>query len=327
MEQHKPDLHSVAVAVCTRDRPEMLRATLHSLAALELDGIDCCFIIIENNEIRTVTAVVGEFADMVGAERVTYCLETHLGIACARNAALKTALGMNVDALAFIDDDEIADPQWLAELLKVANRDRLDLVGGPVGLQPPPADASANEKMVWRGLSARCRAMERKSRSLARKGRDHRITIVTNNWLADLSFIRRTGLHFDEALGMSGGEDTAFFRELRHLGGKTGWATDALILETMPRERLTLAYQYRRASDQALVRQRAKYPRPGFVAVMVFLATALFKTAGGIFRIFQSFFDGGASLVRAARAFGAIAGAASALHGRSSNHYATVSGR
>ena len=305
----------------------MLRATLTSLAKLELQGIDCRYIIIENNDHCTVDAIVNELADTVGAGRVTYRLEPQLGIAYARNTALETALGMNVDALAFIDDDEIADPRWLAELLRTANQDQLDLVGGPVGLQPAPVDASASEKRVWRGVDARCRAIENKGKHLAMVKQDHRITIVTNNWLVNLDIIQRTGLRFDKTLGMSGGEDTAFFRALRCLGGKSGWAPDALVLETLPRERLTLAYQFRRSRDQALARHRAKYPNPGLNTFITFLGVAIFKIVGGILRIIQSFFDSGASLVRAARAFGAIAGMASALRGHRSNHYETVSGR
>ena len=327
MQRHKSDLNSVAVAVCTRGRPEMLRATLASLARLELQGIDCHYIVIENHDSHTVGTIVNELTDMVEAGRVTYRIEPRLGIAYARNAALETALGLNVDALAFIDDDEVADPRWLAELLRMANQNGLDLVGGPVGLQPAPADASASEKMVWRGIKARCDDIEAKGRRLAARGDTSDITITTGNWLANLDFVRRMNLRFDETLNLSGGEDTTFFRVLRESGGKTGWTADAIVTESQPRERLTLNYQFNRARDQALARHRAKYPNPSLNAFIVFLGMTIFKTVGGILRILQSFFDSGASLVRAARAFGAIAGMASALRGHRSNHYETVSGR
>lgn len=327
LERHKPSFGSVAVAICTRDRPEMLRATLHSLAKLRLDGVTCHFIIVENNNHSTAMEIAEEFAGMVGAGRITYCLEPQLGIANARNTALKTALGMNVDALAFIDDDEIADPEWLGELIRTANRDQLDLVGGPVGLLPPPEDASASAKMVWRGLKARHQSIEARSRRHVRRGESSRITITTGNWLADLDFIRRTGLHFDKTFNLSGGEDTAFFRSLREAGGKTGWTASAIVSESQPREQLTLTYQFRRARDQACARHRTKHPNPGLLALVSFCGIALFKIIGGILRIIQSAFDNGASLVRAARAFGALTGIAAALLGHRLNHYATVSGR
>lgn len=327
MEERQTGLRSVAVAVCTRGRPEMLRAALRSLAALDLPGIDCRFIVVENNDVQTVAPVVAELADAVGPGRVALRLEPRLGIASARNNALDAALAMGVDALAFIDDDEVAEPRWLAELVGEANRRGLDLVGGPVGLQPAPPDATAAERMVWRGLAARCRDNEARGRRLAARGRDDRVTVTTGNWLADLGFIRRTGLRFDETLVLSGGEDTAFFRALRKAGGRTGWTPDAVASESWPRERLTLAYQFRRARDQALARHRAKYPKAGPGAAAASVGIVLFKAVGGGVRALQSVFDGGASLVRAARAFGAAAGIIGALRGRRSRHYETVSGR
>ena len=319
-------LHSVAVAVCTRGRPQMLREALRSLAALELEGIDCRFIVVENNDVETVAPIVAELAAAVGAGRVTYRLEARLGIAYARNAALDAALAMGVDALAFIDDDEVAEPRWLAVLVREANRRGLDLVGGPVGLQPVSPDATASEKMVWRGLNARCRDLEASGRRLAAQGRDARVTVTTGNWLAALDFIARTGLRFDETLVLSGGEDTAFFRALRKAGGRTGWTPDAVASESWPRERLTLGYQFRRARDQALARHRAKYRKAGPGRIAASVAIVTFKAFGGALRTLQALFDGGASLVRAARAFGAAAGIVAALRGRRSRHYETVSG-
>lgn len=326
-DERETDRRGVAVAVCTRGRPEMLRATLRSLAALDLPGIDCRFVVVENNDVQTVAPVVEELAGAVGSDRVTLRLEPRLGIAFARNHALETALDMGVDALAFIDDDEVAEPQWLAALMREARRRGLDLVGGPVGLQAAPPDATAAERMVWRGLNARCRDIEARGRRLLARGRDDRVTITTGNWLADLGFIRRTGLRFDETLVLSGGEDTAFHRALREAGGKTGWTPDAVASESWPRERLTLGYQFRRARDQALARHRAKYPGRGPGAAAASAGIVLFKAAGGILRGLQSLFDRGASLVRAARAFGAAAGVIDALRGRNSRHYETVSGR
>lgn len=326
-DQNESRKNSVAVAICTRDRPEMLRAALHSLARLELSEIECHFIIVENNEVQTVAAVVAEFAEAVGPEHVSLCLEPCLGIAFARNHALDTAFALGVDRLAFIDDDEIADPRWLIELMAAMDRTGLNLIGGPVALAPAADSSTSAEHRVWRGLNARYRNIEAKARSLAARGHDNGVTIVTNNWLADLDFIRQAGLRFDETLGMSGGEDTAFFRALRKAGGSSGWASQALVHETVPRERLTLAYQYRRARDQALVHHRAKYPQPAPHALIAFVGISLFKIIGGCLRVIQSAFDGGASLVRAARAFGAVAGMAASLRGQRSRHYATVAGR
>ncbi len=326
MNERNNRLRSVMVAVCTRDRPEMLRDLLRSLAALDLSGIDCRFIVVENNDEQTVAPIVEELTDAVGVDRVDLLLEPRQGIAFARNHALEVALDAGVDALAFIDDDEVAEPQWLAALLREANRRGLHLVGGPVGMQAAASDATAMEKMVWRGLDARCREGETRGRRLLASNRDDLITITTGNWLADLGFIRDKGLRFDEEHALSSGEDTVFFRALRKAGGKTGWTPDAAAFENWPRERLTLTYQFRRARDQALARHRTKYPDAGLRVTLISAGLVLFKVFGGVVRAFQAIFDGGASLVRSARAFGAALGIVDALRGLESRHYKTVSG-
>ncbi len=46
---------------------------------------------------------------------------------------------------------------------------------------------------------------------------------ATNNLLLDLRQVRAFGLRFDEALGLSGGSDTLFTRELHGRGGVLVW--------------------------------------------------------------------------------------------------------
>jgi len=303
----------------------MLRETLRSLAGLDLTGLDCRFFVVENNSELTVGPIVQELADTIGSDRVVATVEPRLGIAFARNHVLDAASGS--DWLAFIDDDEVADPQWLVSLARSADRRGQHLVGGPVRLGAPPHGASRSELMVWRGLDARFRSVEARSRRLSTDGRDDRVAIGTGNWFADLAFVRQAGLRFDETLGLSGGEDMAFNRALRKAGGKSGWTPDAIIFESWPRERLSLGYQFRRARDQALAHHRTKYPSLTPVTVVVTAGIVLFKALGGVLRVLQAAFDRGASLTRAARAFGAAAGATGALFGRRSRHYETTSGR
>ena len=317
----------VVIAICTRGRPQMLRTTLRSLAILDFSNIDCHFVVIENNATLTVGAVVEELVAAVGTERVVAHAEPRLGIAFARNRALDIGLALNARWLAFIDDDEVADPRWIIGLVRAARTRQLHLVGGPVRLLGAPSGSTLTESMVWRGIEKRSRNLETKARNLTSRGQDGKITIATGNWLADLDFLRLSGLRFDEAIGLSGGEDTAFHRALRAAAGKSGWAVDAIMYERWPRERLTLAYQFRRGHDQTLARYRAKFPDRTIRAVTVTIGIALFKIIGGTLRIVLSVFDRGASLARAARAFGAAAGVIGALRGRRSKQYETVSGR
>ena len=61
---------------------------------------------------------------------IIYGVEPEREIASARNRAVQ--LAGNVDFIAFIDDDEVADGRWLDELLAAQEKFGVDVVNGPV---------------------------------------------------------------------------------------------------------------------------------------------------------------------------------------------------
>ena len=101
---------SVTVAICTRDRPDRLARCLRSIRELGVpDGMSAPEILVVDNappDDRTR----GTVAAMPG---VRYAREPRAGLDFARNRALHEATG---DWLAFLDDDVVADPGWLAGL-------------------------------------------------------------------------------------------------------------------------------------------------------------------------------------------------------------------
>ena len=62
-------------------------------------------------------------------EPIHYCVESRQNIALARNRALSEASG---EWILFIDDDEAADENWIAEYLKLVEREPCDGAFGPV---------------------------------------------------------------------------------------------------------------------------------------------------------------------------------------------------
>lgn len=99
----------VSVVVCTRDRPDLLRETLRSLAALDADELDV--VVVDN------APATGSTADLVRGEfpAFRYVREDTPGLSQARNAGLHAATSPIV---AFTDDDVIVDPQWVRQLLR-----------------------------------------------------------------------------------------------------------------------------------------------------------------------------------------------------------------
>ncbi|HKI00690.1 MAG TPA: glycosyltransferase [Thermoanaerobaculia bacterium] len=98
----------LSVAICTRDRPAMLRRALDSLAAQSAPPDE---ILVIDNAPRD-----GRTRDLIKAEfpAVRYLAEPVAGLDFARNRALAAATG---EVVAFLDDDAVAQPGWAAAML------------------------------------------------------------------------------------------------------------------------------------------------------------------------------------------------------------------
>lgn len=99
---------NLTVAMCTRERPDSLRRALASLVRQS----DTAFsvVIVDNAPVTTATReVVEEF----GQAEWRYLLAPEPGLSRARNTALDA---VSSDLIAWMDDDEIADVDWVRRL-------------------------------------------------------------------------------------------------------------------------------------------------------------------------------------------------------------------
>jgi GT2 family glycosyltransferase len=138
------------------------------------------------------------------------------------------------DWIAFIDDDEIPEPGWLDELLRVGAEHGADVVAGPVEPEfeeQPPA---------W-VLEGRFLARPRRETGtpLDRAG--------TGNVVVRTTVLRSGDAWFDEAMAMTGGSDILFFRRLHRQGCRIVWADQAVVRERVPATRATTSWICRRA--------------------------------------------------------------------------------
>ena len=101
----------ITVVVCTRERPGALARCLDSLLAQQYPGFR--ILVVDNAPVTGSTAEVVHSAARRGP--VEYLVEPKAGLSFARNTAVKAAPGQ---ILAWIDDDEVADPHWLAEVAR-----------------------------------------------------------------------------------------------------------------------------------------------------------------------------------------------------------------
>jgi glycosyltransferase involved in cell wall biosynthesis len=95
----------LTVVICTRDRPEGLRATLVSLRGQTDSAFDV--VVVDNDPSSSDSERI---VDQVGLPRCKYVVERRPGLSRARNRGLRAVA---TELVAWIDDDETADPNWV----------------------------------------------------------------------------------------------------------------------------------------------------------------------------------------------------------------------
>ncbi len=249
----------ISVCLCTYRRPTVVR-TLASLAAQRLPaGCSLEIVVVDNDPAGSAEALVRAWSP-----DVAYAIEPGPNIAAARNRTLELARG---EWLAFLDDDEEADPSWLAQLLRAADAYDADAVIGRVVAVYPE------------GAPVALRAADPLSRDWGPTGR--RLDAgSTANALLRARLVRGSELRFDPKFGRSGGEDSDFFGRLAEGGARIVASREAVVREAAPASRLDPAYLRRRAlragQSYGLVRLRS---RPGLLRVP-FLAASTAKAVG-----------------------------------------------
>src|SRR5205823_7275422 len=100
---------------------------LAAMAALRIpEGVRWEVVVVNNNCTDDTDAVVGRHAGKIPVRRL---FEATPGISHARNRAVVETTS---DAILWIDDDAVPDPEWLAAQLEAFERFGADLVIGKV---------------------------------------------------------------------------------------------------------------------------------------------------------------------------------------------------
>ena len=259
----------VDVCVCTFRRAS-LWGTLQSLAAQTLSpGVVLRIIVADNDTIPSAQPIVLR----AGLELNLQCDYRHAparNISVARNACLDAA---TAPVVAFLDDDEVADPNWLATLLSALQSDGGDIVFGPVqaryGMDLPE----------W----AKCADLHSIRPVIRAGGRIE--TGYTSNVAMRQAAIG--GHRFDLALGRSGGEDTQFFAALYATGARLQYAPSAVVYEDVPAARTQLRWLLTRAFRSGQVHGRIQATQSARTITMAALAAskALYCVVGAALRL------------------------------------------
>jgi O-antigen biosynthesis protein len=281
-------LLSVVVATCA-DVEATLRC-VDSILGSETGPFEV--VVVENRPTRSATRCALE-ARFGSDQPVRYVEEPRPGLASARNAGLRAALG---DLIAFTDDDVVVDPRWVRSLREAFAAQ--PEVGCVTGLILPLELETPTQLLVERFASYAKGFLPRKY-ALGRPPVDQPLFPYTAGYFgsgANVAFraeVIRELNGFDPALGTGtsarGGEDLDIFVRILQSGHSLAYEPRAMVWHRHPADdrRLRLrAFDYGTALGATLTKQLVVGPRRRRILSLApqgaryFLSPASRKNAG-----------------------------------------------
>jgi succinoglycan biosynthesis protein ExoM len=256
-----------SITIVTYKRPAMLRKLLQSIGAQRCVGhYTTEIIVVDNDPQRSGEPVVQDFKNGL-SHKLLYFVQPKKNISLSRNLAVANARGSYI---AFIDDDEYATENWLAQMIDTAVRFDADGVFGPVVPDFHPYTPA------W-----------------LRNGHFFEETLVklptgspaadtwSGNCLIKAPLLKSLPGPFDESLGTTGGEDTNLFDKLAGRGARFVYCAEAVVYEAVPPERTTVSYLMRKAlrGGNVHTRRTLEQKRGKAIARLFMVAKALCQAA------------------------------------------------
>jgi glycosyltransferase involved in cell wall biosynthesis len=230
----------ISVQIMTFHRDAGLRRAAASvMAQRQVDPGAIEILVVDNSAEGSARDTVRDLREEAAPRgiAVRYLHEPRPGIAEARNAGIREA---GADLIAYIDDDEEAEPDWLAAMRACLDRFAADAVVGPV--LPIFEDGRAGNDPFWAWIYDYDAKVPSGSRFRA---------TGTGNCLFRKSRCCETDRPFDGALGLTGGSDTRFFHGLMRQGRRVLWCAEGIVHEYVPPSRTELHYGLRRRMRQS----------------------------------------------------------------------------
>ena len=252
-----------SIVIATYDRPEGLAETLAScLAQANALGLTGEIVVLDNHPSQNGKPVA-EAARGALPWPIRHVTELTRNMSTLRNRGFAEARGA---LLAFIDDDEVAAPDWLDQLVGALRASGAAIAVGPrlarFAAGAPPAWDPTGERFV-RDLKLPDGALV----DLTAPSGKPNYGLGTGNSLFDLAACFGDGEPaMREAFGDAGGEDAELFVRLHRKGRRIVWAARAFVTETVPAHRTAVPYRLTRTLREAqhyvaIYRDGAKRPR------------------------------------------------------------------
>lgn len=228
----------ISVCICTYKRPQLLENLLGKLQAQRTGGLfTYSLVIADNDHDHSAESTVSAYQKK-SSVLIDYCVEPEVSIALARNKAVHNARG---EFIAFIDDDEFPENDWLLNLYKTCREYKAGAVLGPV----IPHYEGKPPKWVVRGKFCERPSYETGTRI-------HWSNSRLGNVLVRASCFQHSTQAFNPKFRIQG-EDVALFKGLDERGYSFVWCKEAPVYEAVTESRYRKAYFLRRAFVQGNV--------------------------------------------------------------------------
>ena len=230
-------LPRVSIVLTTYNRASSMEMALKSLQAQDYPSFE--IVVVDNNSTDHTAEVVQRIA--ADDPRVRYLLQPTPGVGPARNLGCQES---QAELIAFLDDDEIAPPEWVSRLVSAQVKNGASGVGGPyepMWVTSPPCwllhSRCMQETLSFMDFGSVPRQVEWLLGGNA---------LYTRKALAEVGYFGsvpgRTGLK-----QVRGGGDMAAGMRLSKAGHRLWFEPSAKVYHTVPPERMRLKYILRRA--------------------------------------------------------------------------------
>jgi len=252
---------SVAVVICTRDRPEQLARCLESLRRSTIQPSPV--VVVDNAPPTSATRELVE-----GLSGVSYLVEPRAGLSVARNAGVRH---VEADIIAFADDDTTVHPDWVWRLQQAFSDPRDMAVTGlvlPAELETP---AQVYFEKVFGGFN---QGYQRRvfDQAFFERTKDRAAPVWRIGAGASMAIRREAFRHvglFDERLGAGAAgcsEDSELWYRLLAEGWRCRYEPSAVVFHQHRRDGRELnrqAHDYIRGHVAALFVQFSRYGHLG----------------------------------------------------------------
>lgn len=254
----------LAIGLATYKRSTILARCINSLQNMNtVSDVEICIIIADNDANGTAKEVVENLKKNFKYP-IYYQIEKGRGIPFARNNILKQALELDIDYLAFIDDDEWVDKNWLVAHWNYMKKSDADVTFGYVETVYP------SHTPKWISNSDFYVQKHEMTGQLLK-------VAYTNNVFFDFKkIVKDWNIYFDESFGLLGGSDTDYFYKVVDLGGVIRNVRHAKVYEELEDNRMNVSYilkrKWRTRNDKRVFKNISKKVKLEiFISALIYL--------------------------------------------------------